>query len=80
LLSPIKSASRQRGRIGPDVGRIVCPDRIVSRHGQDTSAGFIGGEQPRGGVAVAHAKLAAGPIAVGVDGILGHAELAGDLF
>lgn len=36
-------------------------------------------QQARGGVAVVHAQLAARPVAVGVDGGLRHAELAGDL-
>lgn len=36
-------------------------------------------QQARGGVAVVHAELAAGAVAVGVHGGLGHAELAGDL-
>jgi hypothetical protein len=35
-------------------------------------------QQPRGLVAVRHAELAAGPVAVGVDGRLRHAQLAGD--
>jgi hypothetical protein len=30
-------------------------------------------------IAVLHAQLAAGPVAIGVDGSLRHAELAGDL-
>jgi hypothetical protein len=33
-----------------------------------------------GGVSVLDAELAAGPVAIGVDGSLRHAELAGDLF
>jgi hypothetical protein len=36
--------------------------------------------QPRGGVAVLDAELAAGAVAVGVDRSLGHAQFAGDLF
>jgi hypothetical protein len=35
--------------------------------------------QARGGVAILDAQLAAGPVAVGVDGSLRHAELARDL-
>ena len=35
--------------------------------------------EARGGIAVLDAQLAARPVAVGVDGSLGHAELAGDL-
>ena len=35
--------------------------------------------QARGGVAILHAQLAAGAVAIGVDGSLRHAEFAGDL-
>jgi hypothetical protein len=35
--------------------------------------------EPRGGVAILDAKLAPGPVAIGVDRGLGHAQLAGDL-
>jgi hypothetical protein len=35
--------------------------------------------QARGGVAVLDAELAAGAVAIGVDGSLRHAEFAGDL-
>jgi hypothetical protein len=37
-------------------------------------------QQAGGGVAVVHAELLAGAVAVGVDRGLGHAELARDLF
>jgi hypothetical protein len=33
----------------------------------------------RGGIAILHAQLAAGAVAIGVDGSLRHAEFAGDL-
>jgi hypothetical protein len=36
--------------------------------------------QARGGVAILHAQLAAGAVAIGVDGSLRHAELTSDLF
>jgi hypothetical protein len=35
--------------------------------------------EARGGVAILDAQLAAGAVAIGVDGSLRHAELAGDL-
>ena len=35
--------------------------------------------EARGGIAVLHAELAAGAVAIGVDGSLRHAEFAGDL-
>jgi hypothetical protein len=35
--------------------------------------------EARGGVAVLHAQLAPGAVAIGVDGSLRHAEFAGDL-
>jgi hypothetical protein len=35
--------------------------------------------QARGGVAILHAQLAPRAVAIGVDGSLRHAELAGDL-
>lgn len=35
--------------------------------------------QPRGGIAVLDAQLAARPVAIGIDGCLRHAEFAGDL-
>ena len=35
--------------------------------------------QARRGVAVFHAQFAAGAVAIGIDGSLRHAELAGDL-
>ena len=39
----------------------------------------VSAQQPRGLVAVVHAELAPGAVAVGVDGGLRHAQLAGDL-
>jgi hypothetical protein len=35
--------------------------------------------EARGGIAVLHTQLAAGAVAIGVDGSLRHAEFAGDL-
>ena len=35
--------------------------------------------QPRRGIAILDAQLAAGPVAIGVDGRLRHPEFAGDL-
>ena len=40
----------------------------------------LAAQQARGFVPVGHAELAPGAVAVGVDGRLGHAQLAGDLF
>jgi hypothetical protein len=38
------------------------------------------GEQARGGVAIAGAKFPPRPVAIGVDGSLGHAKFTRDLF
>jgi len=56
----------------------VCPDRVLSRSGQDKD--FIVGEPPGGVISVAGAQLPASPVAIGVHGRLGHPELSGDLF
>ena len=42
-------------------------------------AGIAGGQEPRGGVAVVHAQALTRLVEVGVDGVLGDAELAPDL-